>query len=107
MVICKYINALQAREISDVIRNNPLIYRRTDYDEIGPFIEYIEHQLTDAALKGNNRYKTVLSRDVVEKLDQVINFLKSEGYGVEYTEYNDDDFRYEPPYAVGELDIIW
>lgn len=107
MVICKYINALQAREISDVIRNNPLIYRRTDYDEIGSFIEYIEHQLIDAALKGNNRYKTVLSRDTAKKLNQIINFLKSEGYRVEYMEYSDNDYMYEPSYAAGELDIIW
>lgn len=38
-------------------------------------------------------------------MDKMVEFLKDKGYKVTYEEF--DDFRSDPPYAVGELEISW
>lgn len=105
MITTKYINAKQARGISEAMKDYPLIDRKTDFTAIDSFLEYLGYELMDAALKGNNHYKTTLSDNTVKKLDKITDFLKSEGYNVRYEKF--DDFRSDPPYAVGELEISW
>ena len=89
MVFHRYINASQAEKISEAMKDTPLV----------------DYEITEAALKGNDQFKAILSDDLVKKMDKMVEFLKNEGYKVTYEKF--DDFRSDPPYVVGELKISW
>lgn len=106
MVFHTYINALQAEKISEAMKDDTLLTdSKLDYDMYDSYLEYLQCEITEAALKGNNHFKAILSDDRVEKMDKMVEFLKSKGYEVTYEKF--DDFRSDPPYAVGELEISW
>lgn len=105
MVFRRYINALQAEKISEAMKDIPLIDSKLDYTIHDSYLEYLEYEITEAALKGHDHFKTILSDDLVKKMDKIVEFLKDKGYKVIYEEF--DDFRSDPPYAVGELEISW
>lgn len=105
MVFHRYINALQAEKISEAMKDTPLVDGKLDYDIHDSYLKYLEYEITEAALKGNDHFKAILSDDLVKKMDKMVEFLKDKGYKVTYEEF--DDFRSDPPYAVGELEISW
>lgn len=105
MVFHRYINASQAEKISEAMKDTPLVDSKLDYDIHDSYIEYLEYEITEAALKGHDHFKTVLSDTLVKKMDKIVEFLKNKGYKVIYEKF--DDFRSDPPYAVGELEISW
>ena len=105
MVFHRYINALQAEKISEAMKDIPLIDSKLDYNIHDSYLEYLQYEITEAALKGHDHFKTILSDELVKKMDKMVEFLKDKGYEVTYEKFN--DFRSDPPYAVGELEISW
>ena len=105
MAFYRYINALQAEKISEAMKDTPLIDSKLDYTIHDSYLEYLQYEITEAALKGHDHFKTILSDELVKKIDKMIEFLKDKGYKVTYEKF--DDFRSDPPYAVGELEISW
>lgn len=105
MAFYRYINALQAEKISKAMKDTPLIDSKLDYDIHDSYLEYLQYEITEAALKGHDHFKTILSDELVKKMDKMVEFLKDKGYEVTYEEF--DDFRSDSPYAVGELEISW
>lgn len=101
----RYINALQAEKISEAMKDIPLIDSKLDYAIHDSYLEYLEYEITEAALKGHDHFKTILSDNLVKKIDKIVEFLKDKGYKVIYERF--DDFRSDPPYAIGELEISW
>ena len=77
--------------------------------EIADFLAIAEPavamEIKEAALKGHDHFKTILSDELVKKMDKMVEFLKDKGYEVTYEKF--DDFRSDPPYAIGELTISW
>lgn len=105
MVFHRYINALQVKKVSEVMKDTSLVDNKLDYDMYDPYLTYLECEITQAALKGNTHFKAILSDNHVKKMDKIVEFLKNKGYEVTYEKF--DDFRSDPPYAVGELKISW
>lgn len=105
MVFHRYINALQAEKISEAMKDIPLIDSKLDYTIHDSYLEYLEYEITEAALRGHDHFKTILSDELVKKMDKMVEFLKDKGYKVTYEKL--DDFRSDPPYAVSELEISW
>ena len=105
MVFHRYINALQAEKISEAMKDTPLVDSKLDYDIHDSYLEYLEYEITEAALKGHDHFKTILSDNLVKKMDKMVEFLKDKGYEVTYEKF--DDFRSDPPNAIGELTISW
>ena len=105
MVFHRYINALQAEKISEAMKYTPLIDSKLDYAIHDSYLEYLQYEITEAALKGHDHFAVILSDNLVKKMDKMVEFLKDKGYKVAYEVF--DDFRSDPPYAVGELEISW
>lgn len=57
------------------------------------------------AKRAADNFNQDLFRRALEKMDKMVEFLKDKGYEVAYEKF--DDFRSDPPYAVGELEISW
>lgn len=108
MVFHRYMSAAQAKKISTAMKGDPLINSKTDVSDVQAidfFLGYVEYELLTEALKGNTYYRLPLSENSDARLKEIIDELENKGYKVVYEKF--DDFRSDPPYAVGELKISW
>ena len=101
MAFYRYINALQAEKISEAMKDTPLIDSKLDYDIHDSYLEYLQYEITEAALKGHDHFKTILSDNLVKKMDKMVEFLKDKGYKVIYEKF--DDFKSDHPMLLVSL----
>lgn len=66
MMLHRYISASQAKEVSRAMKSDPLIDSKLDYEIDDSYLEYLEYEITEAALEGYNHFKTILSSSLVK-----------------------------------------
>ena len=83
------------------MKDTPLIDSKLDYDIHDSYLEYLQYEITEAALKGHDHFKTILSDNLVKKMDKMVEFLKDKGYKVIYEKF--DDFKSDHPMLLVSL----
>lgn len=74
MVFHRYINALQAEKISEAMKDTPLVDGKLDYDIHDSYLKYLEYEITEAALKGNDHFKAIYQMILLRKWIRWLSF---------------------------------